>query len=71
MCNKAVDNYPHPLAFVPECLMTQDICDKAVNRFFLFDSIPDLYKTQEMCCRVVSKNPFLIGCCPDKYLTKN
>ena len=23
MCNKAVDNYPHALEFVPECYKTQ------------------------------------------------
>ena len=33
--------------------MTQEMCDKAVNRcFFVFDSISDQYKTQEMCDRV-------------------
>ena len=41
------------LKFVPECFMThmtQEMCDKAVNRcFFVFHSIPDQYKTQEMC----------------------
>ena len=30
MCNKAVYNYPHVLEFVPDCFMTQRICDKAV-----------------------------------------
>ena len=25
--NKAVDNYPHALEFVPECFMTQRMCD--------------------------------------------
>ena len=35
MCNKAVDNYPHALEFVPECYKTQKMCDKAVNRRFL------------------------------------
>ena len=35
------------------------MCNKAVNRcFFVFDSIPDPFKTQEMCDRVVSENPF-------------
>ena len=34
---------------------------KAVKRyFFAFDSIPNRYKTQEMCGRVVSKALFLI-----------
>ena len=35
--------------------------------FLVFDSIPDWYKTQEMCDRVVSENYFLILYCPDKY----
>ena len=35
------------------------MCDKADNRcFFVFDSIPDQYKTQVMCDRVVSEDPF-------------
>ena len=54
MCNKAVDNYHHVLKvcdkdvntypltikFVPEWLITQEMCDKPVTRcLFLFDSI--------------------------------
>ena len=38
--------------------------------FFVFDSIPNQYKTQETCDRVVSKDPFLIACCTDKYETQ-
>ena len=38
--------------------------------FFVFDSIPDWYKTQEMCERVVSENPFLIVSYPYKYKTQ-
>ena len=37
MCNKAVDNYPHALEFVPECSKK---CDKTFNKcllaFFIF-----------------------------------
>ena len=41
--------------------MTQEICLKAVNSyFFLFDSIPDQYKSQEKCDRAVSDDPFWI-----------
>ena len=41
ICNKAVDNYSHALEFVPECLMSLEMCDKTVTRyFFVFDSIP-------------------------------
>ena len=54
MCNKAVDNYHHVLKvcdkdvntypltikFVPEWLITQEMCDKPVTRcLFLFGSI--------------------------------
>ena len=39
--------------------------------FIVFDTNPDLYKTQETCDRVVSEDPFLIAYCPDKYITQN
>ena len=38
--------------------------------FFVFDSIPDQYKTQEVYDIVVSLYPFLIVHCPDKYTTQ-
>ena len=38
-------------------------------KFFAFDFIPDRHKTQEMCDRVVSEDPTLIVCCPDKCIT--
>ena len=47
------------------------MCDKAVNRcFFVFDSIPDRYKTQEMCDRVVSEDLCWVVYCPEKYKTQ-
>ena len=46
------------------------MCNKVVTRcVFVFDSIPDRYKTQEMRYRVVSGDPFLFVYCPDKYIT--
>ena len=45
------------------------MCNKAVdNFFFVFDSIFDQYKTQVMCDRAVSADPFLIVYCPGKYI---
>ena len=35
--------------------------------FFMFDSIPDQYKTQEICDIAVYLNPFLLINCPDNY----
>ena len=47
------------------------MCDKAVNTcFFVFDSIPDQYKTQEMYDTVLSKDSSLIVYCPDKHKTQ-
>ena len=34
MCHKAVNIYPSTITFVPECFMTRDMCDIAVNRCF-------------------------------------
>ena len=34
-------------------------CDKAVDKCpFVFDSVPNQYKTQEMCDRIDSYDPF-------------
>ena len=44
------------------------MCDKAVDTCpFVFDSVPDRYKTQEMHDTVVSKEPFVLKCCNDNY----
>ena len=49
------------MQFVPECKMTQEMCDKGVNRCFLvFSIIPDWYRTWEICDSVASENAFLI-----------
>ena len=38
----------------------------SVHRFlFVFDCIPDQYKTQEICDRIVSLHPFSVVYCPD------
>ena len=36
MCHKAVNTYPSTIKFVLKCFMTQEMCDKAVNRCFLY-----------------------------------
>ena len=36
MCNRAVNTYPSTVNFVPQCFMTQEMCDKEVNRYFLY-----------------------------------
>ena len=63
--------YRSTIKFVPECIMTQEMCNKAVNRcFFVFGSIPDQYKIREMCDRIVSEDSFFIVYCLDRYKTQ-
>ena len=58
MYDKAVDTYPSTMKFVPECYKTEGTCHRATHRcifvFFVFDSIPDKYKTQEICSLAIS-----------------
>ena len=50
MHDKAADTFPSTIKFVPECWKTKELCHRTVHRwFFVFDSIPDKYKTQEIC----------------------
>ena len=45
--------------------------DKAVNKCFLaLFSIPNRYKTQEICDRVISEDFCILVSCPDKYRTQ-
>ena len=44
------------------------MCDKAVDQcLFVFDSVFDQYKTQEMCDKIVSEDPFKLEYCHDRY----
>ena len=63
MCDKAVNSYPSTIKFVPECYKIKE-SHKAVHRcFFVFDFIPDEYKTQEICNLAVSVFfPFIVYC---------
>ena len=56
MCNKAVDNYPHALEFVPEFYKTQKcvICHPSTIKF-----APDSYKMQEICDKAIYRCLFV------------
>ena len=48
MCDEA-DTYPSTIKFVLECYKTKRMCHRAIYRcFFVFDSISDKYKIQEI-----------------------
>ena len=57
---------------VPECYKIQEIIDKAFNKYFCltFFNISDGYKTQLMCDRIISEDPFSIRYVPDQYKTQ-
>ena len=38
--------------------------------FFVYDSFPEQCKTQEICDRIVSENPFMLKYCHDRYKTQ-
>ena len=50
MFDKAVDTHSSTIKYVSECYKTQEMRYKVVHRcFFVVDSIPDQYTTQEKC----------------------
>ena len=55
----------------PEYYATQEMCDKAINTcFFVFTSVPDQCKTQEIGNRVISEDPFMLIYCLNRYKTQ-
>ena len=67
MCDKAVDTHLTTIKYVLECSKAHEMCNNAVHRCFLFDSIPDQYKTEEICFFI---SFFLIVYCPVEYMTQ-
>ena len=54
--NKAVDNYPPALEFVPECHKTQKMCDKAIDIYTsTIKFVPECFMTHEMCDKVANR----------------
>ena len=71
MCNKAIENYPHALEYVPECYTTKEMCHRVVHRcFFVFDSLPDKCKTRDICNLAVSFYFLFKVFCAYKYITQ-
>ena len=68
MYNKAADNYPHALEFVPECCKIQKMCDDAHLSSIKF--VPECYKTYEMYNKAVNRCLFITDSIPDQYETQ-
>ena len=46
------------------------MCDKAVDKCpFVSDSVPNQYKTQEMCNKNLFEDPLKLKYCHDRYKT--
>ena len=70
MCNKAVDNYPHALEFVPECFVTKKMYDRAINTYPSTINVSECFTTQEMCNEAVNKYFFVFDSIADQYITQ-
>ena len=71
MCEKAVENEPGTLIFVPDHLKTQRMCERAVEKYTrAIESVPDRLKTQRMCERAVEKEPGALEDIPDHLKTR-
>ena len=69
MCDKAVDDDPNALEFIPDQYKTQEMCDKAVDDYSVaIEFVPDRYKSKEMCDKIISENPFMLKYCPYLYI---
>ena len=70
MCNKATDAYPSPIQIVLDQYKTQEKYLEAADTCpVVFDSVPDQYKAQDMCDKVVSEDLFMLKYCLDRYIT--
>ena len=56
MCNKALNNDPRALEFVPDYYKTQEMCYKVVNpHSSTIQFVPESCKTPKMCDKAFSK----------------
>ena len=47
MCDKAVDTCPTTIKYAPDRFNTREMCGKAVDKYFVFESVLDEFKTQD------------------------
>ena len=68
MCDKAVDTCPTTFKYVPDRFKTQEMCGKAADKYFVFDSVLDecRLKTQ-MCDKIVFDDHFKLKYCHYRY----
>ena len=71
MCERAVEDEPETLEYVPDHLKTQEMCDEAVGReSYTLRYVPDHLKTQEMYEKVIHVRPEKFFKIPDRFKTQ-
>ena len=70
VCEKAVEDEPETLEYVPDHLKTEDISKDAVRREpYPLGHVPDHLKAKKMCEKVIEEDPWLYPV-PDCFNTK-
>ena len=66
MCERAAEDHPNTLEFVPDHLKSQEMCNKAVEEEDQCQlcNVPDHFKTQEMCDAAVNEDPYTLKFVP-------
>ena len=63
MCERAVEDNPCTLEFVPDKCKMKEMCERAVGDYpWALEFVPDHLKTKEMCDKAVKKCP-----CPQLF----
>ena len=63
MCEKAVEDKPETLEFVPEHFKSLEMCERAVESSkdpWQVNDVLDHFKTEKMCERAVEKSPWCL-----------
>ena len=71
MCEKAVENEPDTLKFVPDDLKIQRMCERAIEEgSYNLKFVPDHLKTQDMCDKVVKDDYSSLQYVPCWFVTR-
>ena len=71
MCEKAVEEKPYTLEFVPDQFEMQEMCKKVIEENpWCLKGIPDHFKTQGMCKKVIDEKPYTLEFVPDLFKTQ-
>ena len=69
MCEKAVEDEPEILKYVPDYSKTEEVCKEAVRREpWSLEYVPDCFKSAEMCYKAVEKDLYLLEYIPDWFV---